>query len=84
MLGAPRGPGTFFLPRAPRRVGEADGESLHLSIRERMATDPRYRPMGRMQGPESCNQPGSLSQPSANVTPSQPENRAMRVISASI
>ena len=84
MLVARRGLGTFFLPRAPRRVGKADGELLHLSVRERMATDPRYRPIGWMQGPESYSQPGSLSQPSAKMTPSQPENRAMRVISASI
>lgn len=84
MLVARRGLGTFFLPRALRRVGKADGELLHLSARERMATDPRYRLIGWMQGPESYSQPGSLSQPSAKMTPSQPENRAMRVISASI
>ena len=50
MLFARRGLGTFFLPRAPRRVGKADGELLHQSIRERMATDPRYRPIGRSAG----------------------------------
>lgn len=40
----------LFLLRAPRVAGEADGEVLHLSIRERMERLPEYRPVGRLEG----------------------------------
>jgi len=40
----------LFLLRAPRVTGTADGEVLHLSIRERMERVPGYRPKGRIEG----------------------------------
>ena len=48
MLGTRVGIGKFFLLRSPRRVGGADGETIHLSIRERMARIPGYLPRGEM------------------------------------
>lgn len=48
MLGTRVGLGKLFLLRSPRRVGSADGETIHLSIRERMARLPGYLPRGEM------------------------------------
>jgi uncharacterized protein (DUF2235 family) len=48
MLGTRAGIGRFFLLRGPRRVGSADGETVHLSIRERMARVPGYAPRGQL------------------------------------
>ncbi len=43
MIGCRTGIARFFVMREPRQVGGSDGETLHLSIRERMAALPRYR-----------------------------------------
>ncbi len=50
MLGTRTGIGKLFLLRSPRRVGCADGETVHLSIRERMAQVPGYAPRGELGG----------------------------------
>ena len=42
----------LFVLRGRRRVGSGDGETVHLSIRERMAALPRYRPRGLLRAPE--------------------------------
>ncbi len=44
LIGSRRGVGRFFILRENRRLGGADGETLHLSVRERMQGVPRYRP----------------------------------------
>ncbi len=46
MLGTRAGIGRFWLLRRPRQVGVADGETIHLSIRERMTRVPGYTPRG--------------------------------------
>lgn len=45
-----RGHGKLFLFREPREVGAGDGETLHLSIRDRQAALPGYVPRGLMDG----------------------------------
>ena len=52
MMGSYSGIGRFFVLRGRRRVGSGDGETVHLSIRERMAALPRYRPRGLLRAPE--------------------------------
>lgn len=49
-VGRTRGAGRFYLIRQPRVTGRGDGETIHLSIRERMAKLPGYRPRGRIEG----------------------------------
>jgi hypothetical protein len=49
-LGNRSGVARLFLLRRPRVAGGADGEILHLSIRERMAALPGYRPPGLAGG----------------------------------
>lgn len=49
-LGSRSGIARLFLFRRPRVTGGGDGEVLHLSIRERMAAVPGYRPVGRIAG----------------------------------
>lgn len=49
-LGSRSGIARLFLLRRPRLTGGADGETLHLSIRERMAALPGYRPAGLAGG----------------------------------
>ena len=53
MYGTRRGIGKFFLLRARRMVGTGDGETVHLSIRERMRTLPRYQPRGHLRVPDN-------------------------------
>ncbi len=53
MLGSRRGTSAFFLLRARRKVGTGDGETIHLSIRERMAALPGYKPRGHLRAPEA-------------------------------
>ena len=53
MIGSWRGTSALFLLRARRQVGMADGETVHLSIRERMAALPKYKPHDRLTAPES-------------------------------
>ncbi len=50
MLGCRRGIARFFLLRGPRKIGSADGETIHLSLRDRMRDLPGYRPNGDMGG----------------------------------
>ncbi len=40
----------LFLLRRPRATGGGDGETIHLSIRDRMAALPDYRPVGDING----------------------------------
>lgn len=47
MMGSRRGIARLFLLRSPRRTGGGDGETVHLSIRDRMAALPRYHPLAR-------------------------------------
>ena len=47
MVGSSRGIARLFLLRAARRTGGADGETLHISIRDRMRAVRGYRPRGR-------------------------------------
>jgi uncharacterized protein (DUF2235 family) len=49
-IGSRRGIARLFLFRRPRATGSADGEVVHLSVRERMAAVPDYRPVGRIAG----------------------------------
>jgi len=49
-LGSRSGIGRLFLFRQPRATGAGDGEILDLSIRDRMAALPGYRPVGRIEG----------------------------------
>ncbi|MEM7686890.1 MAG: DUF2235 domain-containing protein [Pseudomonadota bacterium] len=51
MMGCRSGIARLFFLREPRRTGASDGETIHLSIRERMATVPRYKPRGRLDAP---------------------------------
>ena len=53
MIGCRKGLGRFYFLRRPRQTGQSDGETIHLSIRERMAALPGYRPRGRLTGPET-------------------------------
>ncbi|MEO1492121.1 MAG: DUF2235 domain-containing protein [Pseudomonadota bacterium] len=46
MVGCRTGIARLFVLRAPRSVGRSDGETIHLSIRERLRTVPRYRTRG--------------------------------------
>ena len=50
MMGPYTGLARFFLLRAPRIVGTADGEAIHLSVRDRQRALPRYRPRARLGG----------------------------------
>lgn len=55
MMGCKRGISRFFILRGPRQVGGADGETIHLSIRDRMREVEGYRPRGRIgHTPESA------------------------------
>ena len=49
-VGNRSGVARLFLFRRPRATGSGDGEAIHLSIRERMAEVPGYRPRGRIDG----------------------------------
>ncbi len=49
-VGNRRGIARLFLLRRPRATGGGDGEAIHLSIRERMAAVPGYRPVGDIDG----------------------------------
>ena len=49
-VGNRRGIARLFLLRRPRATGGGDGEAIHLSIRERMAAVPGYRPVGDING----------------------------------
>jgi uncharacterized protein (DUF2235 family) len=49
-IGNRSGIARLYLFRSPRATGAGDGESLHLSIRDRMAAVPGYRPRGDMDG----------------------------------
>ena len=53
MMGSRAGSSGFYVLREPRRTGQSDGETIHLSIRERMAALPRYHPKGRLTSGES-------------------------------
>ena len=53
MMGARAGLGWFYVLRRPREAGHSDGETVHLSIRDRMAALPKYRPKGRLTGPQT-------------------------------
>ena len=44
MMGCRRGIARLFLFRGPRRTGGGDGETVHLSIRDRMKGVAGYRP----------------------------------------
>jgi uncharacterized protein (DUF2235 family) len=47
-IGNRSGMARLFLLRQPRSTGSGDGEAIHLSIRDRMAALPGYRPKGRI------------------------------------
>jgi uncharacterized protein (DUF2235 family) len=47
-IGNRTGMARFFLFRRPRATGGGDGEAIHLSIRDRMAALPGYRPRGKI------------------------------------
>jgi uncharacterized protein (DUF2235 family) len=49
-VGNRRGIARLFLLRRPRATGGGDGETIHLSIRDRMAALPDYRPVGDING----------------------------------
>ena len=49
-IGNRSGMARLFLFRQPRATGSGDGEAIHLSIRDRMAALPGYRPVGRIGG----------------------------------
>ncbi|MCH8169215.1 MAG: DUF2235 domain-containing protein [Proteobacteria bacterium] len=49
-IGNRRGIARLFLWRRPRATGGGDGETIHLSIRDRMAALPGYRPVGSIDG----------------------------------
>jgi len=53
MYGCRRGIARFFLLRGRRRIGRADGETIHLSIRERIAALPNYQPRGHLDAPNA-------------------------------
>jgi len=53
MMGSHSGIGMFFLFRSRRRVGGADGETIHLSIRERMTSVSHYHPRGDLDAPDT-------------------------------
>lgn len=50
MLGCRSGIARFFVLREPRRTGRSDGETIHLSIRDRMKALPGYHPRGLIDG----------------------------------
>ncbi|MEM7742490.1 MAG: DUF2235 domain-containing protein [Pseudomonadota bacterium] len=54
-MGPRRGIARLFLSRARRQSGIADGETVHLSVRDRMARVRRYRP--RAVAPEFTESP---------------------------
>ncbi|MEM9059793.1 MAG: DUF2235 domain-containing protein [Pseudomonadota bacterium] len=54
MIGSRSGTARLFVLRAPRQTGTSDGETIHLSIRERMRAQPRYRPRGNLTAEESA------------------------------
>ncbi|MCZ6770598.1 MAG: DUF2235 domain-containing protein, partial [Proteobacteria bacterium] len=49
-IGNRSGIARLFLLRRPRATGGGDGETIHLSIRDRMAALPGYRPVGEIGG----------------------------------
>ncbi|MEM7211942.1 MAG: DUF2235 domain-containing protein [Pseudomonadota bacterium] len=49
MLGCRSGIARLFILREARRTGQSDGETIHLSIRDRAAALPRYRPRGSIE-----------------------------------
>ena len=49
-IGNRSGMARLFLFRQPRVTGGGDGETIDLSIRDRMAALPDYRPVGRIEG----------------------------------
>ncbi len=49
-VGNRSGMARLFLFRRPRVTGDGDGEAIHLSIRDRMAALPGYRPVGNING----------------------------------
>jgi uncharacterized protein (DUF2235 family) len=49
-FGNRRGIARLFLFRRPRVTGGGDGETIHLSIHERMVALPRYQPVGNING----------------------------------
>jgi hypothetical protein len=49
-IGNRSGIARLFLLRRPRAIGDGDGEAIHLSIRDRMAALPDYRPVGSING----------------------------------
>ena len=49
-VGNRSGMARLFLLRQPRATGGGDGEAIHLSIRDRMAALPDYRPVGNING----------------------------------
>lgn len=50
MMGCRRGVARMFVLRKRRVVGDADGEMLHLSIRDRMQSGTGYAPRGDIHG----------------------------------
>lgn len=50
MLGSRIGLARLFLLRAPREIGTADGEVIHLSIRDRQGAMARYKPRADLGG----------------------------------
>ena len=48
MMGCRTGIARLFLLRGPRRIGDADGETIHLSIRDRMQSNSAYHPIGEI------------------------------------
>jgi uncharacterized protein (DUF2235 family) len=53
MMGSRAGTSGFYILRQPRRTGHSDGETIHLSIRDRMAALQGYRPKGQLTAAES-------------------------------
>jgi uncharacterized protein (DUF2235 family) len=50
MLGCRTGIARFFLFRDPRKIGGGDGETIHLSIRDRIRSVQGYQPRGDLGG----------------------------------
>lgn len=48
MAGCRSGIMQMYVMRTPRQTGSSDGETIHLSIRERMKAVPGYRPRGQL------------------------------------
>lgn len=53
MQGSRTGVARFFVLRTPRQTGHSDGETVHLSIRERMHAVPRYQPRGQLHAEQN-------------------------------